>query len=108
MTEVICDNSKSEQRLGPLFPPGKIVATRAVAEFFEANPSEPQKWLRKHLRGNWGNLCDDDVEVNEEALKLGGRLFSSYDLGPDSSEPKLWIITEADRSVTTLLFPSDY
>jgi len=108
MTEAVCDNSNSEKRLGPLFSPGKVVMTRAVADLYEANPFGPQKWLRKHLRGDWGNLCSDDAEVNEEALKSGGRLFSSYDLGPDSPEPKLWIITEADRSVTTLLLPSDY
>lgn len=108
MTEAICDNSKSEKRLGRLFPSGQVVMTRAVAKMFEGSPFGPQKWLRRHLRGDWGNLCSDDAEVNSGALKSGGRLFSSYDLGPDSPTPKLWIITEADRCVTTLLLPSDY
>lgn len=61
----------------------------------------------------WGDLTKEDKDLNEEALKTGGRLFSSYkilpkDLMVDGIDDRLWIITEADRSVTTILFPSDY
>ena len=56
-----------------------------------------------HL-GDWGNLCSDDKDSNEMALITGGRIFSSYEFETD----KIWIITEADRSTTTILLPMDY
>ncbi len=62
-------------------------------------------YLRRHLHGDWGDLDDDDRRSNDAALKSGDRLFSSYQVTPDL---KLWIITEGDRSVTTLLLPSEY
>lgn len=63
-------------------------------------------YLRRHLHGDWGDLCDGDWQLNDAALTSGeDRLFSSYQVTPDL---KLWIITEWDRSVTTLLLPSEY
>ncbi len=58
------------------------------------------------LKGDWGDLSDDDMAENEFSLKEGFRLLSSYQL-PDTGE-KIWIITEADRSITTLLLPEEY
>lgn len=88
---------------------GELAATSAVAEMAGNNPvfsSFVDTCIVRHLCGDWGDLCDEDKEINEECLRNGGRLFSSY-IFPDTKE-KLWIITEADRSVTTVLFPSDY
>jgi hypothetical protein len=66
--------------------------------------------IRRHTQGDWGDCCKDDKETNNDALKSGNRLFSVYlipkELG--SRKEKIWIITEADRSSTTILFPSEY
>jgi hypothetical protein len=61
--------------------------------------------LSRHKNGDWGEICDEDKQRNEEAIKNGTRLFSAY-----QSEVgiKFWIITEADRSCTTILLPKDY
>ncbi len=61
--------------------------------------------LNRHSKGDWGTLCDEDKEANEQALKYGGRLFSVYE---DNKGIKFWIITEADRASTTVLLPDDY
>lgn len=61
--------------------------------------------IGRHTCGDWGNLDEQDKQSNDEALVNGGRLLSSY---VDSKGVKFWIITEADRSVTTVLLPSDY
>ncbi len=62
--------------------------------------------LKRHVRGDWGDLSQEDKDANELALKEGDlRLFSAYE---STGLPKIWIITEADRSVTTILFPDEY
>ena len=61
--------------------------------------------LERHQTSDWGDLCADDKELNEKALEDGGRLFSEYH---DRKGVKFWIITEADRSATTVLLPDDY
>lgn len=63
--------------------------------------------LRMHSEGNWGDVCDEDWESNKEALRTGDRLFSAYWLDNAHTE-KILIITESDRSVTTILFPEEY
>ena len=60
--------------------------------------------LRRHASGDWGNLCPEDTLANADALKQEGRLFSAYGHG----EARFWVITEANRSVTTVLLPEDY
>ncbi|MFZ1011112.1 MAG: hypothetical protein WAN65_30010 [Candidatus Sulfotelmatobacter sp.] len=60
--------------------------------------------VRRHASGDWGDLCPEDTLSNDTALHNGGRLFSAYGQG----EERFWIITEADRSVTTVLLPQDY
>ena len=60
--------------------------------------------LRRHAGGDWGDLCPEDTLANDEALRWGGRLLSAYGQG----DCRFWIITEADRSVTTVLMPDDY
>ena len=61
--------------------------------------------LDRHARGDWGSLGSEDWEANDAAVMEGSRVFSAYRLPDDS---KVWIITEADRSVTTVLLPEEY
>jgi hypothetical protein len=85
------------------FPIGSLVATaNAEAKFSE---EILQSCLNRHASGDWGDLCAEDIQSNEQALEFGSRLFSSYEI---PEQEKLWIITEADRSVTTFLLPEDY
>jgi hypothetical protein len=63
--------------------------------------------LTRHARGDWGDIDPEDRGVNEAALAQGARIMSVYKLADDSDE-RIWIITEADRSSTTVLLPSDY
>jgi len=89
----------------PLFPAGQIVATPGALALLEQANRSPLEFLARHLRGDWGDLCHEDKTENELSLKHGLRLLSSY---PVTETEKLWIITEADRSVTTLLLPEEY
>jgi hypothetical protein len=89
----------------PLFPLRQIVATPGAVAALEEAYQLPAEFLSKHARGDWGDLCEDDRQQNELCLREGCRLFSAYVL---SNGQKLWIITEHDRSVTTLLLPCDY
>ena len=76
----------------------------ALALLEQANKS-PLEFLSRHLRGDWGNLCQEEKTENELSLKHGFRLLSSYHV---TETEKIWIITEADRSVTTLLLPAEH
>lgn len=88
------------------FATGQIVMTSGVDALIEAGRLDPAPYLYRHLSGDWGDLNDSDRRLNDAALQSGeDRLFSSYQVAPDL---KLWIITEWDRSVTTLLLPSEY
>jgi len=89
----------------PLFPAGQIVATPGALALLEQANKSPLEFLSRHLCGDWGDLCQDDNAENELSLKYGFRLVSSYQV---MDTEKLWIITEADRSVTTLLLPAEY
>jgi hypothetical protein len=60
--------------------------------------------IQRHIQGDWGEMCPEDKRENERALKNGTRLMSAYEI----DGVKVWVITEADRSVTTVLFPEDY
>ena len=88
------------------FSPGQVVMPAGVDELVRQGRLNPTPYLRRHLGGDWGDLDDSDRRQNDVALKSGeDRLFSSYQV---TSDQKLWIITEWDRSVTTLLLPSEY
>jgi len=92
-------------RLLPKFSLGRIVATPgALAAVQEANQN-PFEFIQRHQSGDWGELCGEDKRENEFSLKNGFRLLSAYRTLHDV---KVWIITEADRSVTTLLLPHEY
>jgi hypothetical protein len=83
---------------------GKVVMTRGVAALIDDRPELMMALLGRHHRGDWGSVCREDWEANDAALAGGGRLLSVYDLG----DRKIWIITEWDRSATTVLFPDEY
>ncbi|EER62141.1 conserved hypothetical protein [Acidovorax delafieldii 2AN] len=88
------------------FASGQVVMTIGVDALIEEGRLDPAPYLYRHLSGDWGDLDDSDRRLNDAALQSGGdRLFSSYQVTPDL---KLWIITEWDRSVTTLLLPDEY
>lgn len=93
----------------PLFQLGHVVATsnalRTIEEALgEATPAYLAALISRHARGDWGDIHPDDVGLNEAALEHGNRILSVY---KDGALP-VWIITEADRSVTTVLLPEDY
>jgi hypothetical protein len=84
------------------FPLGQIVITTTAQASLD--PDDVQKGLQRHVSGDWGDLCPEDARSNAHALKHLGRLMSVYGEG----ETRFWIITEWDRSVTTILLPLDY
>lgn len=86
----------------PLFKVGMVVITASAEQML--SPAQYLNALRRHVRGDWGEMCEEDLKANDQALENGGRLFSSYPEGGT----KFWIITESDRSATTILLPSDY
>ena len=87
-----------------LFALGQVVSTLNALAFADKHKVDLLHLLSCHQTGDWGDLSDADKESNEEALISDTRIFSSYSIGED----KIWIITEADRSLTTFLIPSDY
>jgi hypothetical protein len=89
----------------PLFSTGRMVATPGALGLLEQTNKSPVEFLSRHLRGDWGDLCQEDKTENELGLKYGFRLLSSYQV---TDTEKIWIITEADRSVTTLLLFEEY
>lgn len=88
----------------PLFPLGRIVATRGVLMHLEREGVAADPYLDRHVRGDWGDVPREDAEANQYAVLVGARILSSYLIAGE----RVWIITEADRNVTTLLFPSEY
>jgi hypothetical protein len=85
------------------FPLGDIVATPGAIEALREAKQTPLALLVRHQRGDWGDLDEEDQAENEFSLTHDLRLLSAYTL---PTEVKIWVITEADRSVTTLLLPS--
>lgn len=91
---------------GPLlFPLGRLVATPGALAAMQKAQSNPVHLLARHATGDWGELDVDDQEANDRAVETGNRILSSYSLPTGET---VWIITEADRSASTLLLPSEY
>lgn len=86
-------------------PLGQVVMTRGVAHLVSEGRLNPQTYLRRHMFGDWGDLSNTDKHANQSAVRDGDRVLSSY---PIATGLKVWVITEADRSVTTLLLPEEY
>jgi len=95
-------------KVGEGFCLGRLLMTRGVNDLVAEN-LEFAKFvmasLRRHANGDWGDLCHEDLQENENALNKGSRLFSAYKM---VGQPKIWIITEANRYATTILFPEEY
>ncbi|MEX3968773.1 hypothetical protein AB4Y42_42805 [Paraburkholderia sp. EG286B] len=89
----------------PRFPMGLPAITPAAEAALNAAGIHPLRLLARHIHGDWGALSAEDIAANELALLTGKRLLSSYTV---SDNVKIWIITEADRSVTTILMPDEY
>jgi hypothetical protein len=87
------------------FPIGRTVATPGAIEALERAGETPLPYLARHVAGDWGELVQDDKAENESAVRDGLRIFSAYRLTDDT---RIWVITEADRSVTTILLPEEY
>jgi hypothetical protein len=87
------------------FPLGQLVATPGAAEAFTRTNQEPTESLRRHWRGDWGEVDAHDRQENDISLAQGYRLLSVYTLQDGT---RIWVITEADRSATTILLPSEY
>jgi hypothetical protein len=96
----------------PLFKPGQILATPGFLVALEKSGQSFMEFLQRHLAGDWGVVCAEDAEANNQALKDGSRLLSAYVL-KDAAATKVWLITEAEddignRAATTGLLPSEY
>ncbi|RYE40089.1 MAG: hypothetical protein EOP24_42120 [Hyphomicrobiales bacterium] len=107
----------------PLFELGRTVATPGAIELMALTETSPLVLLLMHVSGDWGECDAEDKKTNDDALKLGGRVMSVYRLpltdkkkpeegarSPlvDTEDDRVWVITEADRSVTTILLPEEY
>jgi len=95
------------------FPMGQFVFTRGVNDLVAENADFAKfviSSLSRHVNGDWGDVGDEDKEANNLAVKEGDRLLSSYndDRFPKNGVATIWIITEGDRSATTILFPDEY
>lgn len=87
----------------PRFKLGQLLATPGALEAFSGSSFWP--YIKRHCQGDWGEICEEDKAENELSLKHGFRLLSAYTI-PNGC--KIWIITEADRSATTILLPEEY
>lgn len=91
------------------FMMGKLVATPAALDLLVKHNMTPDRFVQRHMSGDWGDVDAEDAAANEAAVDDGGRLLSAFVIGED----RLWIITEAvndwgERLSTTLLLPTDY
>ena len=94
-----------EEQKKQLFQLGKLVGTPGALDAMENAKQNPFELLARHVIGDWGDLDDEDKKENEISVKEGFRILSAYTL---ETNVKVWVITEWDRSVTTILLPSEY
>lgn len=87
-----------------LFRLGNVVITPALLRVFDTEMIDPADFLSRHQSGDFGDLCTSDIDANQHAIHHETRILSCYHL----RETKFWIITEADRSSTTMLLPDEY
>lgn len=92
------------------FELGQIVATCSVHEMMQTDSSFRKfvsACMNRYMDGDWGDLCEEDRLANDDSLRSEGRILAAYE-NPNHPDWKIWIITEWDRSATTILFPSEY
>ena len=88
-----------------LFDLGRIVATPGALQALQKAEQQPAEFLDRHVKGDWGDLDDEDKRENEFSVRNGFRILSAY---TTAAGDKICIITEADRSATTFLLPEEY
>jgi hypothetical protein len=99
-------HTNTQQKAGVArFALGQTIITPGAEEALELAGQTALEFLRRHITGDWGALSDDDIKENEFSLENGLRLLSRYQTAKGE---RLWIITEADRSATTILLPIEY
>lgn len=86
------------------FSLGKCHITTVASDFLDKNNKTPIELITRHVTGDWGDIEEEDKQSNEEAVKEGYRILSAYLLGNE----KIYIITEHDRSLTTVMLASEY
>ncbi len=87
------------------FPLGQVVATPGALAALAAAGQTPEFFLDQHVVGNWGEVDEEDKQLNDDALIDGSRLLSAF---RTLKNTRIWVITEADRSSTCLLLPEEY
>ena len=87
------------------FPLGRTVATPGALDALKEAGEDPTSYLDRHITGDWGDVPPEDAAENELSIRKGFRILSAYML---STEVKIWVLTEADRSSTTILLPEEY
>lgn len=91
------------------FPLGRLVATPGALRALEDARIGFLPYIHRHARGDWGDVSDEDKRLNDADVNGGGRLLSAYKLpGAKGDRARIWIVTEADRSATTILCPEEY
>ncbi len=90
------------------FPLGQLAATPGVLELLDRYQVSLFDLLARHASGDWGDVGAEDAHANEQALIHGNRLLSCYTLVPGDPDTRVWAISEANRSVTTLMMPLEY
>lgn len=92
----------------PLFATGPVYLTQGTHLLYLDNRLDVADLLQRHVSGDWQEMGPEDQHSNLEAVEKGLRVFSSFPLKSCAESDKVWVITEADRSSTTMLFPSEY
>lgn len=93
------------QSLHPLFKLGQLLVTPGALDALTTARQTSVEFLNRHIIGDWGDLDEHDRTENEISVREGFRILSAYTL---ATQVRIWIITEADRSATTILLPSEY
>ena len=96
---------KASTKPSGLFPLGKTLITRGAMEALQDAEQSASEFLSEHQQGNWGEVDEFDWKENDSSVNSRCRIFSAYRTGKGV---KLWVITEADRSATTVLLPEEY
>lgn len=92
--------------MAALFPLGRVVATPGALQVLEQTGTDALGLLRRHAAGDWGEVPPEDARENVRSVHNGWRVLSSYLVG--EARERVWVITEANRSSTCLLLPSEY
>jgi hypothetical protein len=99
------ENANMIDSTKPKFALGQLVATPGALQALTDAGQSPMEFLSRHIRGDWGDCCEDDRQANDDALRYNARLLSVY---RTTKGVKFWVITEADRNSTCVLLPEEY